>query len=391
MNILYISHEKDLNGASLSLLGLIDELIKDNKIYVLTPYKNGAFVEELKKRDLKIVKTKYFRWTTINTDNYLIMVLSWIISLFASYILNYIAAIKLKFILEKYNIEIIHSNVSVLNIGCILSKICHIPHVQHIREFVEEDFGWRFVPSKKVATKIISSHSSAVIAVSKAIANKYENYIESDKITVVYNGISTKFAYLKTKLSEIKGANLLLTGRLSEAKGQKEAVLALAKVIKEKKNTNINLHFAGKGDNKYEEELRKLIVDLGLEGNVFFLGNVKDMYLIRKSMDIELVCSRAEAFGRVTVEAMLCSLPVIGANTGGTTELIKNGYNGFLYQQGNSDDLASKILLFLEDKSLILKLGENAFESVKDKFTIEKNATFICNIYKNILTKCKSL
>lgn len=46
---------------------------------------------------------------------------------------------------------------------------------------------------------------------------------------------------------------------------------------------------------------------------------------MRKKIDVELVCSRSEAFGRVTIESMMSSNPVIGANTGGTKELIIEG------------------------------------------------------------------
>ena len=43
MNILYIGHERDLNGASMSLLGIIDELINYNNIFVLSSYSDGPF------------------------------------------------------------------------------------------------------------------------------------------------------------------------------------------------------------------------------------------------------------------------------------------------------------------------------------------------------------
>ncbi len=55
MNILFVAHEEKLNGASLSLIGIIDELIEDNKIYVLTNCKEGKFLEELKKYNIRLL------------------------------------------------------------------------------------------------------------------------------------------------------------------------------------------------------------------------------------------------------------------------------------------------------------------------------------------------
>ena len=50
--------------------------------------------------------------------------------------------------------------------------------------------------------------------------------------------------------------------------------------------------------------------------------------------DIGLTCSRNEAFGRTTVEALLMGKPVIGTNTGGTVDLISDGVDGLLYPPG---------------------------------------------------------
>ena len=60
----------------------------------------------------------------------------------------------------------------------------------------------------------------------------------------------------------------------------------------------------------------KQIDELGLNNNINMLGQVRNLPEIRKNNDIELVCSKSEAFGRVTIEAMMSMMPVIGANTG---------------------------------------------------------------------------
>src|SRR5690606_17607373 len=143
MNILYVSHEKDLNGASLSLLGLIDEIKKQNKVYVLSPYNDGDFISELKKRNVHIINSKYSQLWIDNNQNKIMQIKQWLYKAIKCTIFNSISAYKLKRVIKKLNIQIIHSNVSVINIGGLLSVFCKIPHVQHIREFVEEDFGWR--------------------------------------------------------------------------------------------------------------------------------------------------------------------------------------------------------------------------------------------------------
>ena len=60
----------------------------------------------------------------------------------------------------------------------------------------------------------------------------------------------------------------------------------------------------------------------GLKEEVTFLPYVNNLTELRENSDFALVCSRMEALGRVAIEAMLAGLPVIGADTGGTKELI---------------------------------------------------------------------
>lgn len=68
---------------------------------------------------------------------------------------------------------------------------------------------------------------------------------------------------------------------------------------------------------------------------------------LRKNMDVELVCSRAEAFGRVTAEAMLGGMSVIGSNTGGTVGLINHKKIGYLYSKSDINELAEYMKEFI--------------------------------------------
>jgi hypothetical protein len=76
--------------------------------------------------------------------------------------------------------------------------------------------------------------------------------------------------------------------------------------------------------------------------------------------DALLMCSRCEALGRVTIEAMLLGKAVIGANTGGTPELITNGVTGLLYQYGDIEDLKRAIRQLAADRALRARLGAAA-------------------------------
>jgi len=84
----------------------------------------------------------------------------------------------------------------------------------------------------------------------------------------------------------------------------------------------------GNGDSKYLRQIKQVVVQNGIEEYVELTDYTDDPGM--DSGNIILVCSRSEAFGRVTVEGMLCGKPIIGARSGATPELVKEGFNGLL-------------------------------------------------------------
>lgn len=376
MKILFVSHEEKLNGATLSLLGMIDELKKNkHKIFVLTCYKEGPFIDELNTRNIKIIYAPYRRWLIYKPQKKI----KWI---FKKYIclclcsINYLSAFKVKKIINNEKIDIIHSNTSVVNIGAILSKICNIDHIWHIREFGEEDFNIHNIYSEKIMFNYFN-RSKYVIAVSNAIKDKYKGKIDENKIKVIYNGISNRNKVIRSFEKKKNNINLIIAGAITEGKGQIDAVLAINE-LKNRGYNNIKLSIAGSGDTNI---LKYKIDELGLNNNINMLGQVRNLPEIRKNNDIELVCSKSEAFGRVTIEAMMSMMPVIGANTGGTKELIKDKYNGLLYEQGNYKSLANKIEYFIVNRDEIERMAKNAYVFSKG-FTVEKNMKQIYELYK---------
>jgi glycosyltransferase involved in cell wall biosynthesis len=87
----------------------------------------------------------------------------------------------------------------------------------------------------------------------------------------------------------------------------------------------------------------------------------------------------------VTAEAMAYGRPVIGARAGATTELVDDGVNGFLFDEGDSEQLAEKIMLLFDNPEKLREMGDNALSTARCKFTNEKYALSIIDIYKKIL------
>ena len=165
----------------------------------------------------------------------------------------------------------------------------------------------------------------------------------------------------------------MIAGRICETKGQQLVVDACEKLIDEGVE-NFKLYLAG-------VEKEKLVIPEKLNGYVKKCGFVKDMVSLRADMDIEIVPSKYEAYGRGTAEAMAAGNPVIGRNTGGTKELITHKENGLLFN--DLEELTLCMSALICDKELRQKLGQNAKDYANKEFSIKKCVDKIYDVYKS--------
>lgn len=134
-----------------------------------------------------------------------------------------------------------------------------------------------------------------------------------------------------------------------------------------------------------EAALRAETGRLGLEGQVRFFGVRQDMPAIMDALDILVSTAEAEACSRAILEAMASGTPVIGADAGGTPELIAQGKTGFLFPAGDAHALAAALLRLIEDAQLRKAMGEAARARVQEEFGIERQVREIEKVYEAIL------
>jgi glycosyltransferase involved in cell wall biosynthesis len=94
------------------------------------------------------------------------------------------------------------------------------------------------------------------------------------------------------------------------------------------------------------------------------------------------MCSRGEPFGRVTVEAMKQGVPVVGAASGGTTEIIQDGVTGLLYRLGDAEDLAAKVEILHRDRELLGRMGEEARRWADSTFSLKKYTADLLRVFE---------
>lgn len=371
MKILFMSHYSFLYGSNRSLESLIMYFRKQNiQVEVLLPSK-GVFYKQLQENQIKVYAFRFFyevlyvKWKL----KYLSLPILWLYDLLAFPFLLYK--------ISRINPDIIYTNSSVDTFSIWIAKILRKKHVVHIREFMFEDFGAHFLFGRKMK-KWYLQKSDKIICVSQAVAHTVMGELPPNA-KVIYNGV--KQPKISKDISTFPdNLRLGVVGNLDISKQQDMAIKLMVNITK--KYPNIKLHIIGDKNGPYKNYLYKLVNDLQLNDSVIFDGFIKEIDKIYENLDVLLMCSRSEAFGRVTVEAMLRNIPVIGFDSGGTSELIENEVTGFKYK--DSKDIIKALDILINNPEKSVQIIENAKSKACNLYS---ENTYTTSVYNFVISK----
>lgn len=376
IRICLILHSAEMWGAERSSLELIDALrVHGWDCFVVLP-RGGPLIRELKRRGLTFGIVPYKWWVGKSLP-------LWKQITYALWNILMIIPVAIK--LSRWKCNIVITNTITTCVGAFAANLLRRPHVWYIREFGYEDHGLHFHLGSKLSHWLMDRLSSVFIANSQSIAHKYQRYLTPSKLKLVYQPVILNKALFDEQLStdHIAKIKCILVGSIRNGKRQEDAVRAIANLVRKGKSVELNI--IGEGDQKYKEYLFKIINENKIEKNVKFSGYVENPLPFIKNSDVLLMCSKSEAFGRVTIEAMKAGKPVIGARSGGTAELIQEGFNGLLYEPLNYKDLANKIEYFCENPELAKQMGKNAQQWATKRFNQARYGQEIMSILEPLI------
>lgn len=282
-------------------------------------------------------------------------------------------------------IDLIHTNIDRNDLGGYLStKFCK-PHIWHIREYGEQDYNC--VPISRDYIKFMNQHATKFICISKSIEKYWiSKGLDPAKTTVIYNGVSKKYLNDKKKIENNAKINIVMSGNISEEKGQIQLIRAIEKLdnrILEK--IHIDIYGSGKPD--YIQKLKNEIENNHLTNVIEFKGYADNMPEILKNYDIGVMASKCEAFGRSTIEYMMSGLFVIASDSGANPEIIKNNETGILYEHNNYIDLSNKIKYSINNPDIVRNLANRGRKYALSRFTSDINAKNIHSLYVDVLKR----
>ncbi len=231
-------------------------------------------------------------------------------------------------------------------------------------------------------TKYISACSEYI---KKQAISYYK--LNPDKIKTIYNPINTDILLtlsFPVQSIEKDNINICYAGTICEAKGVKELIEACE--LLRANGLNIHLTLAGKMGTWGLQQKQLASQKTWCE----FMGNLLHKEVFRLYMESYIACfpSWEDTFGLTCAEAMLTGTITIGSTSGGMSEIIEDGKDGFLVKPKNSQLLARTI-----EKAIKMSEREKeamsalAKEKIMNKFSTDVIVKQMLEYYQNIINK----
>ena len=182
--------------------------------------------------------------------------------------------------------------------------------------------------------------------------------------------------------------NILSVGKFEERKNH---ILLLKVILKLSEFYPIKLTLVGEVSTEhhrnYLKKVNQYIKKYKLENIVSIVENVPpyNMATYYKSADLFILPSTKEYASFSQMEAMAHSVPAIVSETNGTACYIQEGYNGFLFHDNDLEDLLIKIEKVIKNKEILLEMGTNAYNRIKDCYSFETYKNNIEKLYKECI------
>jgi len=282
------------------------------------------------------------------------------------------------------DVILINNGIQLTVPAIVAAKLASVPCLSFIRGPARMCF----------VNKIVAKMVDLYISVSNAAAEPIRALgVPNEKIRVAYNGVELDFFVPKEKEAARQALSLPIdrpifgiVGILVPRKAQ-DVFLRAAKLVFESFPHSLALIVGDPLENSldYRDMLYRLCEELGIKDKVKFMPHTDDTPTVYAALDVAVLASWSEVFGRVVIEAMAMERPVVGTDVEGVPEIIVDEQTGFLFKPGDVEGLAEAIKKLLADPELAERMGKAGRARVEENFTIQKQVRKVEEILLHLL------
>lgn len=309
----------------------------------------------------------------------------------------FISLIKI-FYRNRYDIVHTHGTKAGI-IGRIAARITGVPIIIHglhgsaLDAFSSKWLNTLFLYLERLAGSFTDAH----ISVSTVLSQNYlkQKIGKPERYYTVRSGMELSSFFqdnkpnVETNRKELSiGADDFVLGNISRLellKGHSLLLKAFKILMEQEKEKNRRIILMIIGDGEEKENVHQDIKKLGLEKSVILKGYRNDIPNILAVIDLLVHTSFREGLPRVMVQAAAVGVPMVAFNVDGIPEIIRDGYNGFLVEPKNINQLVGKITIYLRKPELLKMHGDNSKKVVKNRWTIEGMVKGTDKIYSKLI------
>lgn len=384
MRVLFASHTARMSGAEWWLLDTLRALPPRVEPWVATP--PGRFEELVRRLGVQTVPIAgtdgSLKLHPVHTTRAVLELAT--------------AGWQLHLVARRLQADIVHANSIRIALSAVAAqRLGAPPTVAHVHECLPPG------PVSNAALRFIAG-AEGVLVNSIHTRELFQRVVPGSNPEVLYNGVNLeRFDPARHDRDEARGAlgvrpddlALAVVAQITPWKGQEEAIRITAAlrdrglpVLLLLVGTAVFVTRSTRYDNRsYEAKLHSLVSDFGLGDAVRFLGQQDDIPRVLRSLDLLLVPSWEEPFGRTVVEAMAMGVPVAGTNVGGPRELILDRHTGLLLPPRQPEVWADALEPVLRDRARTAAMGDAALRRAQRDFGLDRITGQLVDFYDRLL------
>jgi glycosyltransferase involved in cell wall biosynthesis len=376
--ILYLSHTERLGGAEHSLLGLLERLHRKRFEPLVAVPEAGPLTDQLDALGVPWHAVPMVRLRrTRNPIRLLRYALAW-----------RRARRAVRDLCDESGARIVHANSTTAFLFVPRDVRQRLRSVWHVRDI-------RLTGVRRV-DDAMAQDAAAIIAVSDFIRRTVPLAAErADRTAVIHNGVDIESftpgdgdrVRDELELGDAPVAGIV--AQIVPWKGHDRFLEAMAAVAERIPDAR----FLVVGDNHFGDHprlpgrLKRRANALGLADRVVFTGWRTDVLDVMRALDVLVVASDREPFGRVIVEAMACERPVVAFACGGPVEIIEDGRTGRLVEPFDLAALSDAVASLLADRARGAEMGRAGRAAACERFSAGAYAASVQDVYERVLSE----
>ncbi len=384
MRILYVNpFAQKVSGADESLIGLLNSLAGTiSPIVVLPP--NSPQAERYADAGAKVVELPMQRIRRTKHPG----ALAAYAGLFGPETLRFMR------IIRRQKIDLVHTNMEVVLQSGLAARLTGVPSIYHVR-------GTSFATPKVVCDVVVSAinkFADEIIVISRAVGEIFYERNVREKVTVIYNSLdpsrfdnpdTTALRELRDELTggELNAPLVATVGRINPRKGLECFIEAASVVMRQYPLARFAIigDAADELERAYLQRLRELAARVGVNGRLVIAPARRNIAELMSAIDVFVMTTLNEGFGRVAIEAMAARKPVVASHVGGLPEIVEEGLTGRLVPVNQPVKFAEAIGDLLAAPERAAQMGAEGRRRVESIFNTKAQAPAVFKLYERHL------